>query len=205
MTDLLQNAATIEALAKLSSAFFILAGLAWAFLKWVVPFFGNINRSWNELHDIVKELKPNGGSSIKDAVVRLDKAVAQLVTNTEIISSKQWALVATQPSPVFETDNEGRCIRANTSYMNLAERDFEQLKGYGWENFLHSEDRELVSDEWQEAVRKRRAFDLRYRVVGAVTKKTFIVQCFASPYFDHNGKVLGWLGRFASVEEYKQN
>lgn len=207
MTEILAPTASI--VASLST---IAAGV-FAVFRWILPAIKQVFKVLEDIKKLEHEFRPNGGSSMRD---QIDKLVIQsnqaydahvhlrnkfdtLENSVGAIAARQWALVATQPAPVFETNAKGECIRANTSYLNLVERDFEQIKGYGWELCLHPDDKEMVIEEWSEAVGKDRPFELTFRIRAALTGRNYRVQCMAHPYHDHNGDVLGYLGRYVSI------
>jgi PAS domain-containing protein len=193
----------------------VIIGAIFAFKRWIVPVIANMLKSFAQIASIKDQFYPNGGSSMRDQIdkllvhtekaalahVEIKKEVAALSTSVETMASRQWALVATQSAPVFETDENGECIRANVAYLNLVERDFEQLRGFGWELCIDASDRAMVSREWQEAVSKDRSMELGFKIKGASSGRLYSVKCIASPYHDHNGNVLGYLGRYVSVEE----
>lgn len=199
--------------ASVTASLMTIAAGVFALMRWIIPAIKAANETLSELAQIRHEFHPNGGDSMRDQIDKLLKQgqdtyaahknladqVSILANSVEAIASRQWALVATQPAPVFETNDKGECVRANVSYLNLVERDFEQVRGFGWELCIHPDDKPMVVREWLEAVNKDRPFELTYKVRGAVSGRVYEVQCIANPYYDHDGKVLGYLGRFVSM------
>lgn len=191
----------LENIAKILGALAAIAGIAWGVLKVLIPSIMRVHRSWKQIESLALELRPNGGASLRDAVDRMEKTLTVVVDQTNLIAVKQWTLVSLQPSPVFEASPDGECTRANTAYLSLVERDFEQIRGFGWENILHPDDRDELVELWGEAVKKRRPFDATFRIIAAQTKTIYRVQCYANPYLGHMNTLLGFLGRYAVVEK----
>jgi len=204
--DLLVSLSTeIPLIATTFGGIAAICGFIFAVYRFMRPGFEAAKRHFQLLDVIHKEFSPNGGSSMKDSINRIEhsigvlrKDVAEEVFKT---GSRQWALVATQKDPVWESDANGLAIRVNSQLSNLVQRGFEDFKGAGWENVIHILDRERVSAEWEEAVSKARAFESEYRVVTAITKDVFSVRAIATPYYDHEGQIIGWIGRYVSTEK----
>ena len=114
----------------------------------------NIN---TKLDSIMKELKPNGGSTLRDAIQRLESRQGMLTA--------KFIAMLDQPNnpPTFETDAAGRCTWASSSYLSMIGRSFDEISGYGWTNAIHLDDLENVRDEWNLAVEQKRTFEYVYR------------------------------------------
>lgn len=181
-----------------------------ATFKVFIPFYKTSKRLVENIERIDSELKTNGGSSLRDAVNRSEKVLSDLsqktdVLHTEILSinARQWALVATQRDPVFETDRDGSVLRVNAVFSNLVERDLESIKGNGWENFIDPDQRDRVIREWETAIEKLRAFEYDFTVIGHITNTRYNVKCIANPYYDHEGDIIGYIGRYIEVAKVK--
>lgn len=185
-----------------------LGGFAFSLYKWIIPMYKAFKNHINTVERISEEFRPNGGSSLKDAINRLELSNKEIKEDIHIVKiesqkvgAKQWALVATQKDPVFETDEDGAFIRVNTMYANLVERSFDELRDWGWENSIHPEDKRMVFEAWSDAVKKHKSFELQFRIIASVSKKQHRVMCVANPYFNTSGDLLGYIGRYVIVEQ----
>ena len=116
-----------------------LLGTLGAFIKWVWPFvkrcfdsmFGHteINEKLDRLAELVEkmseELITNGGSSIKDSMIRMEKDVT-------LIGERARGRWLDDKDMMFETDNEGNCIWVNRTYARTVQRLPNELLGHGW-------------------------------------------------------------------------
>jgi len=100
---------------------------------------------------IYKEIRPNGGGSMKDAVGKLQQSVAK-------IEKRQIAEYMNSAFPCLETDDKGDITWVNRSYLRMLNTTFEEVQGKGWKNFVHPKDRERIFKEWQEAVDDKREY-----------------------------------------------
>lgn len=190
------------------SSLIALGAFVASIFKIVIPSVKAIHKHITAVEEIAKEFRPNGGTTMKDAVNKLgvdmsnvSKDVHDLKEKTLKTAARQWALVATQKDPVFETDADGKHTRFNTTYVNLVERTTEDLIGNGWENTIYRPDADEVMQEWEDAVKKKRAFEMKFRIFARCTSTVYMVECVASPYFDHEGNMFGYIGRYMNIEK----
>lgn len=172
----------------------VIVGAVYSVWKWVWPTFRTLSALPAKIDKIYYEVTPNNGASIKDTINHLSKEVTA-------VAARQWSLVATQADPVWETNDRGECLRANTAMLSLVERDMEQMQANGWENIIHDDDAEWVLSEWSRAVSQRRAFEATFRVEAYVSKRVFKVTCISTAFKTSDGSVLGYIGRYTQIEE----
>lgn len=103
------------------------------------------------LQSVEKEIKPNGGGSMKDAL-RVVKAE---------IEATFWL----NPRPSFRTTSHGINIMVNESYCSLCGVSSESLLKLGWRNF--AEDEEQVDDfmrRWLESAKELSQFSGKLKI-----------------------------------------
>lgn len=170
-----------------------LAGGVFVVWRVVMPYLRLLSSLQTKLAFIEEQLRPNGGSSLRDRVNAIDTKLNQK-------DARQWALVSSMREPVWESSPEGLCLRVNPAMLALTQRSADEYLGNNWETTVHPEDRERCAAEWETAVIRRRSFDMTFRVVqrgGAV----FRVEALSAPYIDLNTqKIAGWIGRYVHVE-----
>lgn len=148
------------------------------------------------VQSVLAEFKPNGGSSLRDAINRIQNTMV-------VIDARQWALVAGLKDPMWESDARGGCARANRALLDLTQRNFDELRGSGWENIVCPEDRKRVWEEWIDAVERHRTFECLYCVLDRGGQR-FRVQAIAIPFHSASGEVVGYVGRYSQVEKMPQ-
>lgn len=140
----------------------------------------------DKIDAIYMELKPNHGTSIKDAISRIE--MRQLTFEQKI-----KAVQMDYEHGVFETNAHGECIYVNRTYTHITGRGLEECKGNGWVLGIHPEDRDMVVEEWEKAVRQKREFSLEYRFLNDGV--TIPVKVSAFPIFDLVGEeIFGFTG-----------
>ena len=135
----------------------------------------------DKLDFIVSQLCPNSGTSIRDAINRLEKY-------QRISESKMAQYLDTKDAAIFETDEAGLYKWVSKSYEDLVDRPKSELLNWGWTVPIVPEDLESVRNEWALAIQQKNIFETSYRIRGKVLK------CRAIPAL-FNNEVVAWTGR----------
>ena len=143
--------------------------------------------------EVLAELRPNGGLSLRDAIVRVEERQVRFQARMGFVLHEVGEGVAT-----WETDAEGLCIWVSPAYAKMCGRPFDELKGWGWIVAIHHEDVDGVRQDWRLAVEERRPFERHLRVVHA-EGSVLSVLSRAVP-LAASGKLIGWSG-FMEVEK----
>lgn len=141
---------------------------------------------YDKVNTIFEEMRPNGGKSIKDIIINMHK-------NVSLVGERQRALMADSKEAMFETDSEGRCIWVNRTYTRLVQLTPIQLLGFGWHNVIYPEDKDKVISEWQKAVKDKREFIIRCRLIAA-SGEVININCKSYVLSDSAGNTIGYLG-----------
>ena len=132
------------------------------------------------------EFEPNGGTSLRDSINRIEKEV---VTTGSI--TKEFLNLDKQA--VFQTDENGHCVFVNAAYQELVDRQMPELLGRGWGVIIPPEDRELLMGEWESALDGQRVFEMS--ITYLLPDGTRVpVHVKANPLRDKNGEFLGYFG-----------
>ncbi len=206
--DLSNIAAHADDIAKIVAALITVGGAAFAVWKWILPGLKSVKRSFVQMEKIadiadavIGEFRANGGSSLRDSVNRIENGLEAVRIDATRMDARQWALVASLRDPIFETDGNGNCVRANWAYLNLTGRQLTEVLGCGWEVIIAPEDRAKVFSEWEASIKKARSYEGEYDII-SVDKTRYRVVCIARPFVDpKTNSILGYIGRFVSVTE----
>jgi PAS domain-containing protein len=134
---------------------------------------------------IVDQLKPNSGTSLRDAVNRLEK-------NQLIHEAKMSHYLDSQNAVMFETSAEGLYTWVSKGYEDLTGRHSGELRNWGWTLSIAAQDVALVRSEWYMAIEQKRIFEKVYNVKD-VDGKLIECYCRAVPTIVNNN-VIAWIG-----------
>lgn len=140
----------------------------------------------DKVDTIFDEMTPNGGTSIKDRIERMD-------TGLSLVQEIQQAMAADTKAVLFRTDANGDCVWVNRTYTRTVGRDLSEILGHGWQNTIAQDDRERVVTEWYNAVEENREFILDYSFETPEGEKT-LVRGRGYKLVDSKGDLLGYWG-----------
>ena len=146
-----------------------------------------------KLDAVLKELKPNGGSSLRDSLNRVESNLRALAEEMAFLKKRSETRDERMDVASFLTNQKGECIQVSKSYLKLCGLSEDEVLGHGWENVVLPSERETVVKEWNAAIEQKRDFHL-----------TFTLRCPGQPAFrvksdayivkNSAGDTLGWLG-----------
>lgn len=145
--------------------------------------------SWWNTKQTKKEFKPNGGSSIKDSLNRLEISVA---------ATRQTSLTLASVIGVayFQADSEGSYVYVSRDWQRLAGMFAEDALGTGWTTSIHPDDKIAIVASWEEAVESGRAWRASCKLASGKH-----VHMTANPIKSHSGIVEGYVGFFEAEDD----
>lgn len=112
-------------------------------------------------------------------------------------------LAKAAPVGIFQTDEIGNYLYVNERWCQISGVSSEAAKGKGWIQGLHSEDQQLVANEWYFAAHANRPFRLEYRFQTETGKETWVFGQ-AVTEIDSKGQVSGYIGTITNITDRKQ-
>lgn len=97
---------------------------------------------------LMKEFKPNGGSSLKDQMNKMEMQVQELAKKNKVDMEMSH-------HGIFQCDMEGRNSYVNKTYANMIGVTKEELLGRNWEQYIESDD---YLTKWEAAFEAERDF-----------------------------------------------
>ncbi|MCT7951740.1 PAS domain S-box protein [Ancylothrix sp. C2] len=112
------------------------------------------------------------------------------------------SLVQATSQMVWITDANGQTIDI-PAWRTYTGQTLEELRGLGWLNAVHPDDRERTALVWAEAVRNKTLFDIEYRIRAADgTYRFFSVR--GVPVVAEDGSIREWVGVCVDIDDRKQ-
>lgn len=183
-----------------------LLGILYRIFKKIFTFikekYSQIESAHEKIEKIFKEITPNHGTSIKDKINSFDKRMGTIDENlkrnnqlTEKMFSRQRWILDQTTGPVFEADEEGKCIWANSYYLKLLQRNLDSIIGHGWKNAIAPEERERVIENWETCIKEGRDAEDTFTIV-TDSGKRLKVFCIA-----HKTENNGYMGSLKVLDE----
>jgi hypothetical protein len=154
-------------------------------LSGIAARFAKIDDIQQRITAMEKEIQPNGGSSMRDAITR---------SHDEVMFISQLVKLTTNQAttPVLLFDREGQCTWINQPALERLRLERLDYKGSGWLGaFKNSTD---LREDWADAVRTNSTW-----LCSAVLLDGSSVQ-LQIQITQHQNKVLGWMGTLAPLD-----
>lgn len=158
------------------------------------------NRNNSAIGRIEAQLTANGGSTVKDAINRMEAKLDGLTREVTLLHSMQKMLADTDNSLVtWVASPIGDFEFLSLGVTKLTGRQVEALKGNNWLNMVHDRDRDRVEGKWRDAVAHRRDLEVRFDIAGDDTVTPVVMRAYAS---QTQARVFtGWTGTITTRGE----
>jgi len=87
---------------------------------------------------------------------------------------------------VFETDEEGACVYANTRFQDIFGLNLVESLTTDWRDFLHPEDKDAISTQWDESFEDLETFSADCRIISKDDQMRW-VHVHSSPVYSDEG------------------
>lgn len=160
----------------------------------VVVYLRNVLKKLSIVH---KQVTSNGGSSISDAVDRIEWKLGELLAISEILQQ-------ISNKPLFRTNNQGDYSWVNMAYMERFDVGLEDVRGSGWLDMIPENERESVARVWRASIKDKRKFEDIFCVKSEEDNCFMKIRCKAYPIIVKE-ELRGYLGSWAVVAEKEQS
>lgn len=140
----------------------------------------------NDIRGLVHELKPNGGTSLRDAVNRIE-------SRQIVFEQRQRAVLTDANVGVFETDARGEFVWVNRRLCRIMERTPDELLGAGWLNAIVGSQRDGIQKAWDSSIEDGREFHRGFSVL-TPDNAEIPLQLHCVRMIDKEGRVAGYIG-----------
>src|SRR5271165_4021933 len=177
---------------QLATLLFLVVG---GFISWLGEMILRANR---RLEKYAQEIANQRDISEKRAA-ELDRLNESLRQSEE----RYRSLVVATAQIVWTTNPEGEVVEDMPMWRAFTGKSEEELRGWGWVDSLHPEDRERTRAVWSVAVRARSVYETEYRI----RKSDGEYRHFAArgaPVLQADGSVREWVGTCTDITARKR-
>jgi PAS domain S-box-containing protein len=191
---------TLQSLGTAAAALASIFGLSKYVYKPLRKKLVHLSEFYNNCSYMAKEMKPNGGSSLRDSVEGLKGSIDAILSTVVKLDQRQVAISQHNDKGIFESDQNGDFIFVNRAFCHITKRTPEEAYGRGWKVFICPEEREAVTDEWYNCVKERRDFTMTFNYLLTDGSKVK-VNCHAYVLKDAKAQVIGYMGFVVPTKE----
>ncbi|HEV8715120.1 MAG TPA: PAS domain S-box protein [Candidatus Binatia bacterium] len=128
---------------------------------------------------------------------------ARLTDELRASEERYRSLTVATAQIVWTADPGGQLVGDLSLWGAFTGQREEELKGEGWANALHRDDRQRVLDTWAQAVARRSVYTTVYRLRRYEGEYRYI-GVRAVPILEKDGQVREWVGACSDITERKQ-
>lgn len=185
----------LEEIGKIVAAIVTIFGIAKILpkLKKIAIFFKNYFLAPLRISKIINELQPNGGSSLRDSINRIENAQT-------VLSQKLAYSIDRNGCGAFYTSADGALIDVSIGYCRLVGKSDSESLGKGWVYNIAIKDRSRVVQDWKDAIDNGAMFSCRYFLINSAEEEILVI-CHAYPVKDSKGIINGFFGIIEPVGE----
>ncbi|MGJ0492073.1 ATP-binding protein [Methylobacter sp.] len=162
----------------------------------------------DQLHQVLQELE----SEVVDRTAELAQRNAELEKEIQSRNSLEKALrlseeryrsltIATTQI-VWTTNPLGEIVEDLPSWRTFTGQTEAEIKGHGWNNALHPDDRSEVMMSWLQAVKTRAAYNIEYRLYRHDGEYRHVA-ARGVPVLEVDGTIREWIGTCTDITEQK--
>ena len=156
------------------------------------------------LSEIRDQVKPNGGSSLADAVNRIESSVADLVSQLHILQAG-YRFAMRDGEAIWECNASGECVYANAHLCELFGLPLNEMVGWNWLAAIDGpQERARVADAWRISVKDGIPYRIEYRVRNSRTGEIFLGEARGFPVPTGDGRTLWYFGTFTRTEPIRR-
>ncbi len=150
-----------------------------------------------KLDTIMLQLVPDGGSSIRDSLDRIED-------KQHFFGSFLKTQLNAHPKALFETDCVGRWTWVNRPHSRLTGFQTAEVMGDGWVNLVAPECRGRVQIKWAAAIEAGREFDEDVWYIKTDKKTRYLVNVHAYTIENRDESVGGYIGEVTPLDQTQQ-
>ena len=102
----------------------------------------------------------------------------------------------------WTTNDKGEIVEDNPSWSKYTGRGYEEIKGFGWIEDIHPDDRDRTGQIWRKAVAEKSFYETEYRL----RRYDGVYRDYLArgiPLLDENGSVREWVGTCIDITDRK--
>lgn len=154
---------------------------------------------------VYEALKDNSDSITAVMAVATDVTQQVLARKKVEESEREMRQIAdSMPQMVWVTDAQGYHKYYNKRWYDFTCTNYEQVKGEGWSDLFHPDDRPDAWEKWNHSLATGDTYEVEYRLKNGNTGEYIWVLGRAVPIYNEEHQIIRWFGTCTDINEHKQ-
>jgi PAS domain S-box-containing protein len=128
---------------------------------------------------------------------------ARAIRNLRASQARLSFMAESMPQKIFTSSASGEIDYFNQQWMEFTGLSFEQIKGWGWRQFMHPDDLKRTDEAWSTALQTGQLFQIEHRFRRADGEYRWHLSR-AHAMRDEHDKIVMWLGSNTDIDDVKQ-
>jgi hypothetical protein len=154
----------------------------------------------HDLNNITREIKLNGGKSIKDQLNGLVIDVRVIHHESRVSTAARRVAQAKAICEMLVRDGEARCEFVTDEWTRITGLTREGMEDGGWLRAVPIADQPRIKALADAANISNSLFQAEYDASNVVTHASTRVRHIGHPVFDHSEMLVGWVGELTEIE-----
>ncbi|MBM0741089.1 PAS domain S-box protein [Phormidium sp. CLA17] len=145
------------------------------------------------------------GSTIDISEVKRDEVIRKEIEEALRHSERRYrSLIEATSQIIWDTSAEGEFVSEQPGWSAFTGQTFDELKGWGWLNAIHPEDRANTAQVWTRAVTHQIVYEVEHRLQrhNGVYRN---MRVKAVPVFEEDGTLREWIGVHVDITKAKRD
>lgn len=132
------------------------------------------------------------------------EVTSQALLNKKLKESEEnfRQLAELMPEKITTTDADGNVIYYNKNWLDYTGLSFDELKDWGWEKIVHSDDLEKNTKQWKETIAAGSKLVVEERLLNKNNEYRWHLSRL-SPVKDEAGKITKWISATTDIHDQK--
>ena len=150
----------------------------------------------------ISPIQNSRGYVVGASVIARDITQHKLAEKELALSERRYRSLVFATAQVVWTTNAQGDVVDDTMLREFTGQGLEEMRGRGWMDALHPEDRDRIADQWSRSVKGRSFYDMEYRLRRHDGEYRWMA-VHGVPVMEADGTIREWVGTCADIHDRK--
>lgn len=159
-----------------------------------------MNKMFDKVENMDKQLRPNSGTSVFDMVGTLVAGQARLEAKVDLYQDRQRFSANMQAIAFWTTNETSEFDYVSPALCKMVDRSESEMEGNGWQSWIAKADMVRIIKSWHYSIRDKRAFDEIFSFIDRNDKEIKVSAMAFHSYDKVTNKYISTYGTLEKIE-----